>query len=71
MAYEIFRHPEGGRKDAFRWSDGDKKPVAELEIYRPGGESTNPAAIAEIAADGPDGCTNWRPRASSTASSAR
>jgi hypothetical protein len=48
--YEIFRHPEGGRKDVFRWSDADKKPIAELEIYRPGGEATEtePAA-ADIA----------------------
>jgi hypothetical protein len=50
-AYEIFRHPQGGRRDVFRWSGADKKPVAELEIYRPGGElSHNGPAIAEIAA---------------------
>jgi hypothetical protein len=36
--YEIFRHPEGGRKDILRWIAADGKPVAELEIYRPGGE---------------------------------
>ena len=36
--YEIFRHPEGGRKDIFRWSGADGTPVAELEIYRPGDE---------------------------------
>ncbi len=42
-AYEILRHPEGGRKDVCHWSDGDKKPVAELEIYRPGGEQNHPA----------------------------
>jgi hypothetical protein len=36
--YEIFRHPEGGRKDVFHWSDAGGAPVAELEIYRPGGE---------------------------------
>ena len=36
--YEIFRHPEGGRKDTLRWIAADGKPVAELEIYRPGGE---------------------------------
>src|SRR5882724_7958392 len=39
--YEILRHPEGGRKDVFRWATRDGKqgerPVAELEIYRPGG----------------------------------
>jgi len=48
-AYEILRHPEGGRKDVFRWAQGGK-PVAELEIYRPGGEfgQFGPAA-AEIA----------------------
>ena len=36
--YEIFRHPEGGRKDVFHWSGSGGAPVAELEIYRPGGE---------------------------------
>jgi hypothetical protein len=36
--YEIFRHPEGGRKDVFHWSGIGDTPVAELEIYRPGGE---------------------------------
>jgi hypothetical protein len=48
--YEIFRHPQGGRKDVLRWAQGEK-PVAELEIYRPGGEldpSRSPAA--ELAA---------------------
>ncbi|HLX17098.1 MAG TPA: hypothetical protein VKS24_18085 [Bradyrhizobium sp.] len=40
--YEIFRHPAGGRKDIFHWGAPDEKPVAELEIYRPGGEF-NPA----------------------------
>ncbi len=49
--YEIFRHPQGGRKDVFRWATSGEKPVAELEIYRPGGESDQSGpAIAEIAA---------------------
>jgi hypothetical protein len=49
--YEIFRHPEGGRKDVFRWAAQGEKPVAELEIYRSGGESgQSEPAIAEIAA---------------------
>jgi hypothetical protein len=48
--YDIFRHPEGGRKDVFRWTVQGEKPVAELEIYRPGGEfdQSGPAAM-EIA----------------------
>lgn len=37
-AYEIFRHPEGGRKDIFHWSGAGSALVAELEIYRPGTE---------------------------------
>lgn len=45
--YEILRHPEGGRKDIFRWVDADGA-AAELEIYRPGGEAVGPA-ISEIA----------------------
>ena len=49
--YEIFRHPEGGRKDVFRWSAQGEKPMAELELYRLGGESGQSGpAIAEIAA---------------------
>ncbi|MCP3474687.1 hypothetical protein NLM33_30685 [Bradyrhizobium sp. CCGUVB1N3] len=37
-AYIILRHPEGGRKDVMRWAGDTPVPVAELEIYRPGGE---------------------------------
>jgi hypothetical protein len=49
--YEIFRHPQGGRRDVFRWGGADKKPAAELEIYRAGGElSHEGSASAEIAA---------------------
>lgn len=53
-AYQIFRHPEGGRKDVFRWvvkdARPDERPVAELEIYRPGRElSHSGPAVAEIA----------------------
>jgi hypothetical protein len=48
--YDIFRHPAGGRKDLFHWSGADKKPVAELEIYRPGGElDRSGPAIADLA----------------------
>jgi hypothetical protein len=43
-AYEILRHPEGGRKDVIRWTAQGEKPVAELEIYRPGGESRQSGA---------------------------
>jgi hypothetical protein len=49
-SYEILRHPEGGRRDILRWAAAGEKPVAELEIYRPGGELTQSGpAIAEIA----------------------
>jgi hypothetical protein len=36
--YNIFRHPEGGRRDVLRWGAGDDRVTAELEIYRSGGE---------------------------------
>ena len=39
-AYEILRHPAGGRKDILRWRPQGRGPVAEIEIYRPGGESS-------------------------------
>ena len=48
-SYTILRHPEGGRKDILRWTGADNKPVAEFEIYRPGGEF-DPAAGAGLAA---------------------
>jgi len=56
-AYKIVRHPEGGRKDIFRWSGQAGKPSAELEIYRLGGEadaSANPRAdlATRMPADG-------------------
>lgn len=37
-SYIILRHPEGGRKDVMRWTGEADKPMAELEIYREGGE---------------------------------
>jgi hypothetical protein len=54
-AYEIFRHPEGGRKDILHWmaqgTTPGERPVAELEIYRPGGEfSLSDVPGAEITA---------------------
>jgi hypothetical protein len=50
-SYAILRHPGGGRKDIMRWTGEADRPVAELEIYRPGGEfdATRPAT-AEMAA---------------------
>lgn len=37
-SYTILRHPDGGRKDILRWTGEDGRPMAELEIYRLGGE---------------------------------
>ena len=49
--YTILRHPEGGRKDVLHWAGKDGSPVAELEIYRPGGEfEPSPPASADLAA---------------------
>jgi hypothetical protein len=49
-SYEIFRHPGGGRKDILRWAAPGEKPVAELEIYRPGDElSESGPALADLA----------------------
>jgi hypothetical protein len=48
--YEVLRHPDGGRKDVFRWAAAGEKPIAELEIYRPGGElSQSGPQVADIA----------------------
>jgi hypothetical protein len=50
-SYTILRHPEGGRKDILRWTNVLNRPVAELEIYHPGGEfdPSSPAG-ADLAA---------------------
>jgi len=56
--YEILRHPGGGRKDILRWAASPAdKPVAELELYRPGAELAQAGPPAdEIAARlDPDG----------------
>ncbi|MBR0782751.1 hypothetical protein [Bradyrhizobium iriomotense] len=37
-SYAVLRHPEGGRKDVMRWTGEADKPLAQLEIYREGGE---------------------------------
>jgi hypothetical protein len=64
--YEIFRHPDGGRKDVLRWAASPgEKPIAELELYRPGAEMSHagppadeiaarmdPEGIREIAGEG-------------------
>jgi hypothetical protein len=47
--YEVLRHPEGGRKDVFHWGSAGEKPVAELEIYRPGGEFSQTEAFSSEA----------------------
>ena len=56
--YDIFRHPAGGRKDIFHWGPPGEKPVAELEIYRPGSEAAPAQPItadlaARMASEGP------------------
>ena len=50
-AYEILRHPEGGRKDILRWAlTASEPPTAEIEIYRPGTElDAFAAADADLA----------------------
>lgn len=38
-AYDILRHPDGGRKDILRWAATASESVSsEIEIYRPGSE---------------------------------
>jgi hypothetical protein len=47
--YTVLHHPEGGRKDIIRWGEPAGRPaLAELEVYRLGGE---PDASADPAAD--------------------
>lgn len=48
-SYVILRHTMGGRKDVLRWRGAADRLVAEVEIYRPGGEF-DPAVGAGLAA---------------------
>jgi hypothetical protein len=48
--YEILRHPQGGRKDILRWPSQGQGAVAEIEIYRPGGEANPSGPTAGLAA---------------------
>src|SRR4051794_20464181 len=50
--YEILRHPDGGRRDILRWAPSElEKPIAELELYRPGAEASPPGLpIDQVAA---------------------
>ncbi len=47
--YVILRHPEGGRRDVLRWQDASGRPIAELEIYRPGSERDGLSPGADLA----------------------
>jgi hypothetical protein len=49
--YEILRHPLGGRKDIVRWAGAGARPAAEIEIYRPGGESSQSEPATASVAD--------------------
>lgn len=44
--YSIRRHPEGGRKDSLIWAAAGENPVAEVEIFRLGGETPENAPPA-------------------------
>ena len=46
--YTILKHPDGGRKDIFRWRGQTETPAIELELYRIGGEAE---ASAEATSD--------------------
>jgi hypothetical protein len=46
--YTILKHPNGGRKDVFRWPGPTEAPTIELEIYRIGGEA-EADAIGDLA----------------------
>lgn len=48
VSYDIFRHPEGGRKDIMAWNYAGQ-PFGQIEIYRPAGEQTVfGSAIGEV-----------------------
>ena len=52
--YEIFRHPEGGRKHILRWIAADGKPVAELKSTARAANSTSKTASQPTLSAGMD-----------------
>jgi hypothetical protein len=50
--YTVLRHPKGGRKDIIRWGEPAEQPaLAEVEIYRLGGEAdAAPDPASDLAA---------------------
>ncbi|MDB5620652.1 hypothetical protein [Tardiphaga sp.] len=46
-SYEVRRHPDGGRKDVLGWAAAGERRVAELELYRPGGEAAHAGPPAD------------------------
>ena len=60
--YTILRHPDGGRKDILRRLDAGNRPVAELEIYRPGRKAfAGQRPAADLTAQMPSGGTGLEP----------
>ena len=59
-SYHILRHPEGGRRDVLRWNAENGRAIAEIEIYRPGGEF-EPGTIARGRHRGPADRQQVRP----------
>jgi hypothetical protein len=51
VSYDILRHAQGGRKDVLHWAAEGEKPVAELEIDRPGNE-ISPSGLASTGMGG-------------------
>jgi hypothetical protein len=48
-SYEIYRHPDGGRKDVMGWDFGSR-PFARLVVLKPGAEPAHfGSAVSEIA----------------------
>src|ERR1700738_397811 len=70
--YEIFRHPEGGRKDVFRWSaQGESRSPSSKSIARvPNSTDPGPRQPKWLIEWSPRAGANWRSPASSTANSA-
>lgn len=55
-SYEILRHSEGGRRDVLRWAAAaGEKPVADIELYRPGGELNAAGPMIDAVAARMDG----------------
>lgn len=50
VSYDVFRHPDGGRRDVILWTAAGQTPAGELELLRAGNAGHAELPAADVAA---------------------